>query len=172
MTKLNPALKEMQEQKIIETTAKIELAIAKLPKKLEKVTLSKIINSVCEETGIHSSTIYKNVHYREICNQEFLRRTLTTIGKSKNKDKDTESLINRNRLLELENANLKNQIISLSNALKKSYNSENIDQNKDNNDYKEKFEALLHHFKDQVEIIDGKVVDPFAGIRPVEICKI
>lgn len=36
--------------------------------------------------------------------------------------------------------------------------------------HKEKFEALLNHFSDQIEIKDGKVIDPFGGIRPVEIC--
>jgi FtsZ-binding cell division protein ZapB len=75
------------------------------------------------------------------------------------------------RLLELENANLKNQNLSLNNVVRRLETGDNS-SNSENDDYKEKFEALLEHFKDQIEIRDGKVIDPYGGIRPVEICDI
>lgn len=167
--KINDGLRELQEQRIKETTAKIELALSKLPLKMDKPTLSKVINFVCEDTGIHFSTIYKNEKYKEMCNKEFLKRSLSdSLNKSKNKDIDL--LKNQNRLLELENTNLKNQVISLTNVIQKMQDNSNFTVNEDSINYKEKFEALLNHFKDQVEIRDGKVIDIYGGIRPVEIC--
>lgn len=101
-----------------------------------------------------------------MCNQEFLRMSIAKVGKNKNKD--VELLEGKVRLLELENANLKNQIIGLNNVVKR-LESGNTVVNEDNG-YKEKFETLLNHFSDQLEIKGGKVIDPFGGIRPVEIC--
>jgi translation initiation factor 2B subunit (eIF-2B alpha/beta/delta family) len=161
--------KKLQEKKIKETTQKIEMAISKLPKNMEKVTLAKIIQFVSDEIGMHYTTIYKNEDYKDMCNQEFLRRSLDKVGKTKNKD--IAFLEGKVRLLELENANLKNQNISLNNVVRRLETGDNS-SNSANDDYKEKFEALLEHFKDQVEIKDGKVIDPFGGIRPIEICDI
>jgi hypothetical protein len=42
--------------------------------------------------------------------------------------------------------------------------------NLDKVDYKDKFDKLLKHFENQLEIKDGKVIDPYAGVRPVLIC--
>lgn len=166
---INAGLRELQEQRIIETTAKIELALSKLPSKMDKPTLSKVINFVCEETGIHFTTIYKNENYKEMCNKEFLKRSLSkSLSKSKNKDVDL--LENKNRMLELENANLKNKIIALTNVIQRIENKDQFELKENKDNYKEKFEALLNHFKDQLEIRDGKVIDPYSGIRPVEIC--
>lgn len=165
---INAGLRELQEQRIRETTSKIELALSKLPNEMKKITLSTVIKFVCEETGLHYTTVYKNDMYKEMCNKEFLKRSLNkTLGKTKNKDVDL--LRNKNRLLELENANLKNQVISLTNVIQKMEDNGKIAVNKDNESYKEKLEALLNHFKDQLEIRDGKVIDPYSGIRPVVI---
>lgn len=161
--------KKLQEKKIKETTQKIEMAISKLPKNMEKVTLAKIIRFVSDEIGMHYTTIYKNEDYKDMCNQEFLRRSLDKVGKTKNKD--IAFLEGKVRLLELENANLKNQNISLNNVVRRLETGDNS-SNSTNDDYKEKFEALLEHFKDQIEIRNGKVIDPYGGIRPVEICDI
>lgn len=158
--------KEMQQQKIRETTFKIEKALSKMPKKMDKPTLSKVIKFVSEETGIHFTTLYKNEKYKDMCNQEFLRMSISKVGKKKNKD--TEVLEGKVRLLELENANLKNQIIGLNNVVQRLESGDTVVSEDDG--YKEKFEALLNHFSDQIEIKDGKVIDPFGGIRPFIIC--
>lgn len=160
--------KELQEKKVKETTQKIEIAISKLPKNMEKITLAKIIRFVSDEIGMHYTTIYKNEIYKDMCNQEFLRRSFKKLGKRKNQD--VAFLEGKMRLLELENTNLKNQIISLNNVIRR-LESGYVDA-ETTDDYKDKFEALLEHFKDQIEIRDGKVIDPFGGIRPVEICDI
>ena len=161
--------KELQKKKVRETTQKIEIAISKLPKHMDKVTLAKIIQFVSEEIDMHYTTIYKNETYKDMCNQEFLRRSLGKVGKTKNKD--VEFLEGKVRLLELENANLKNQNLSLNNVVRRLETGDNS-SNSENNYYKEKFEALLEHFKDQIEIRDGKVIDPYGGIRPIIICNL
>ena len=152
--------KELQEKKIKETTQKIEMAISKLPKHMDKITLAKIIRFVSDEIGMHYTTIYKNEIYKDMCNQEFLRRSFKKVGKIKNKD--IVFLEGNMRLLELENTNLKNQLTSLNNVIRRleSDNREHSSTNK----YKEKFEAILEHLKDQFNIRDVKVIDLFAGI--------
>ena len=160
--------KELQEKKVKETTQKIEIALSKLPANMEKVTLAKIIQFVSNEISMHYTTIYKNKTYKDMCNQEFLRMSFKKLGKRKNED--TAFLEGKMRLLELENTNLKNQIISLNNVIRR-IESDNPEHSSAD-EYKEKFEALLEHFKDQIKIRDGKVIDPFGGIRPVEICDI
>jgi tetrahydrodipicolinate N-succinyltransferase len=75
-------------------------------------------------------------------------------------------------LLKLDNANLKNQIVGLKNVIERLENGEQSESEVDQVDYKDKFEKLLKHFENQLEIKDGKVVDPFAGVRPVLICEV
>ena len=157
--------KKMQEKKVKENTLKIEKALANLPKKIEKVTLSKVVKLVAKEAGLHFTTINKNEKYTEMCNEKYLSLKLNDIekGKSKNSVQDNEI-----RLLKLENTNLKNQITSLKNVIQRlESGSANFE---DSVDYKDKFEKLLKHFENQLEIQDGKVVDPYAGVRPVLIC--
>ena len=74
-------------------------------------------------------------------------------GKSKNSKQDNEI-----RLLKLENTNLKNVIQRLESG------NTNTEYSVD---YKEK---LLKHFENQLEIQDGKMIDPYAGVRPVFVC--
>lgn len=157
--------KKVQEKKVRENTLKIEKALSNLPKKIEKITLSKVVRLVAKETGLHFTTINKNEKYTAMCNEKYLSLKLNDIekGKSKNSVQDNEI-----RLLKLENTNLKNQIISLKNVIQRleSGNANAVDSV----DYKDKFEKLLKHFENQLEIQDGKVIDPYAGVRPVFVC--
>lgn len=160
--------KKMQDKKVKENTLKIEVALSKLPKKIEKVTLSKVIKFVSNETCLHPTTIKKNSKYTELCNQQYLSLKLNDIKKNKNNENNNEM-----RLLKLENSNLKNQIISLKNVISKlEENGLNHLDLSEKEDYKNKFNALLEHFKNQLEIKDGQVIDPYSGIRPVLICNL
>lgn len=159
--------KKMQERKVKENTLKIEKALANLPKKIEKVTLSKVVKLVTKETGLHFTTINKNEKYTEMCNGKYLSLKLNDIEKGKNKNSEQDNEI---RLFKLENAKLKNQIKSLKNVIQRleSRNS----NNEDSVDYKDKFEKLLKHFENQLEIQNGKVIDPYAGVIPVLVCEL
>ena len=159
--------KKMQERKVKENTLKIEKALANLPKKIEKVTLSKVVKLVAKETGLHFTTINKNEKYTAMCNEKYLSLKLNDIEKGKNKNSEQDNEI---RLLKLENTNLKNQITSLKNVIQRlESGSANLE---DSVDYKDKFEKLLKHFENQLEIQDGKVIDPYAGVRPVLVCEL
>ena len=159
--------KKMQERKVKENTLKIEKALANLPKKIEKVTLSKVVKLVAKETGLHFTTINKNEKYTTMCNEKYLSLKLNDIEKGKNKNSVQDNEI---RLLKLENTNLKNQITSLKNVIQRlESGSANFE---DSVDYKDKFEKLLKHFENQLEIQDGKVIDPYAGVRPVLVCEL
>ncbi len=77
---------------------------------------------------------------------------------------------NEIRLLKLENTNLKDQITSFKNVIQRlESGNANIE---DSVDYKDKFEKLLKHFENQLEIQDGKVIDPYAGVRPILTCEV
>lgn len=162
--------KKSQDEKVRENTKKIEIALSNLPKKIEKVTLSKVVRLVAKETGLHFTTINKNETYTAMCNEKFLSLQLNSMDKGKKK-KNTE-LDNELRLLRLENANLKNQVKTLSNVVQRLEEGGASVESEDQVDYKDKFEKLLKHFEDQLEIKDGQVIDPYAGIRPIIICKI
>ena len=159
--------KKMQERKVKENTLKIEKALDNLPKKIEKVTLSKVVKLVAKETGLHFTTINKNEKYTEMCNEKYLSLKLNDVEKGKKKNSEADNEV---RLLKLENTNLKNQITSLKNVIQRlesgNYNGE------ETIDYKDKFEKLLKHFENQLEIQDGKVIDPYAGVRPVLVCEL
>lgn len=159
--------KKMQDDKVAQNTIAIETALSKLPKKIDKVSLSKIVNMVAKLAGLHPTTIRKNEKYLNLCNDKFLSMAIKLPTIKKNSvNIDYERKI---RLLELENSNLKNQIISLSNVV----NRLEVDGNKENiatDNYKEKFEKLLKHFENHIEIRDGQVIDPYAAIRPIVIC--
>ena len=130
--------KKMQERKVKENTLKIEKALSNLPKKIEKITLSKVVKLVAKETGLHFTTINKNEKYTEMCNEKYLSLKLNDIkkGKSKNSVQDNEI-----RLLKLENTNLKNQITSLKNVIQRlESGSDNLE---DSVNYKDKFENHL-----------------------------
>ena len=159
--------KKVQEKKVRENTLKIEKALSNLPKKIEKVTLSKVVRLVAKETGLHFTTINKNKKYTEMCNEKYLSLKLNDVEKSKKKNSETDNEV---RLLKLENTNLKNQIISLKNVIQR-LEEGNVD-NSQKNEYKDKFEKLLKHFENQLEIQDGKVIDPYAGVRPILICEL
>ena len=162
--------KKSQDEKVRENTKKIEIALSNLPKKIEKVTLSKVVRLVAKETGLHFTTINKNETYTAMCNEKFLSLQLNSMDKGKKK-KNTE-LDNELRLLQLENANLKNQVKTLSNVVQRLEEGGASVESEEQVDYKDKFEKLLKHFEDQLEIKDGQVIDPYAGIRPVVICNI
>jgi Leucine-rich repeat (LRR) protein len=162
--------KKVQDQKVKENTLKIENALNNLPKKIDKVTLSKVVKLVANETGLHFTTINKNEKYTEMCNEKYLNFKLNDMDKGK-KNKNTET-DNEIRLLKLDNTNLKNQIIGLKNVIQRLETCDNVGEENSDNDYKENFEKLLKHFENQLEVKDGKVVDPFAGVRPVLICKL
>lgn len=161
--------KKMQDDKIAKNTIAIETALSKLPKKIDKVSLSKIVNMVANLTGLHSTTIKKNEKYLSLCNDKFLSMAikLPTIKKTA-ENIDYERKI---RLLELENSNLKNQVVSLSNVVSRLEKDENK-ESLTTDDYKEKFEKLLKHFEQHIIIKDGKLIDPYSEIRPVFICNI
>lgn len=100
-----------------------------------------------------------------MCNEKYLSLKLNDVEKGKNSQQDNEI-----RLLKLENTNFKNQITSLKNVIQK---LESGNANAENSiDYKDKFEKLLKNFENQLEIQDGKVIDPYAGVRPVFICNL
>lgn len=161
--------KESQIKKIEENTKKIEKALNNLPKKIEKITLSKVIKLVSEETGLHFTTINKNEKYTDMCNEKYLSLKLNSIDK--NKKSNSQKIDNEIRLLKLENSNLKNQVKTLTNVIKKFEENGNINI-EEKIDYKENFDKLLKHFKNQLEIKDGQVIDPYSSIRPVVICDI
>lgn len=162
--------KKSQDEKVRVNTRKIEEALSKLPKKIEKVTLSKVVRLVAKETGLHFTTINKNEKYTAMCNEKYLNLKLNAMDKGKKK-KNNE-LDNEIRLLRLDNANLKNQVQTLSNVIQRLEEGGTSVEDEAKLDYKEKFEALLSHFSSQLEIKDGKVIDPFGGIRAVVICDV
>ena len=61
--------------------------------------------------------------------------------------------------------------MSLSNVIKRLEKSESV-ENKVSSNYKEVVDALLEHFKDQLQVVNGEVIDPYSGVRPKLICKI
>jgi tetrahydrodipicolinate N-succinyltransferase len=159
--------KKSQDLKVKANTKKIKEALESLPNKIDKVTLSKVVRLVASEVDLHFTTINKNKVYTEICEERYLSIKLNSMEKNKTSDLDNES-----RLLKLDNANLKNQIVGLKNVIERLENGEQSESEVDQVDYKDKFEKLLKHFENQLEIKDGKVVDPFAGVRPVLICEV
>ena len=94
--------KKVQEKKVKENTLKIEKALSNLPKKIEKVTLSKVVRLVAKETGLHFTTINKNEKYTEMCNQKYLSLKLNDVEKSKKKNSESDNEV---RLLKIENTN-------------------------------------------------------------------
>lgn len=161
--------KKMQDDKIAKNTIAIETALSKLPKKIDKVSLSKIVNMVANLTGLHSTTIKKNEKYLNLCNDKFLSIAVKLpISKKTSENIDYERKI---RLLELENSNLKNQVISLSNVVSRLEVDGNR-ENKEINNYKKHFEALFNHFKEFLDVRDGEIIDRHGSIRPIVICKI
>lgn len=161
--------KQMQIDKVAKNTIAIETALNKLPKKIDKVSLSKIVNMVADLTGLHSTSIKKNKKYLNLCNDKFLSMVIKLpANKKRSENIDYERKI---RLLELENSNLKNQIISLNNVVSR-LESYGIEECSEKDNYKEKFEKLLKHFESYIEIRDNQVIDPYAGVRPVVICKL
>jgi tetrahydrodipicolinate N-succinyltransferase len=162
--------KKSQDLKVKANTKKIKEALENIPNKIDKVTLSKVVRLVASEVGLHFTTINKNKVYTEMCEERYLSIKLNSMEKGK-KNKTTE-LDNKTRLLKLDNANLKNQIVGLKNVIERLENGEQSESAVDQIDYKDKFEKLLKHFENQLEIKDGKVVDPYAGVRPVFICEI
>ena len=159
--------KKMQDDKIVKNTIAIETALSKLPKKIDKVSLSKIVNMVAKLAGLHSTTIKKNETYLRLCNEKFLSMAIKLpVSKKNSENIDYERKI---RLLELENSNLKNQVVSLSNVVSRL----EVNGNKENTEienYKEHFEALLKHFSNFIEIKNNQVIDSCGGLRPIVIC--
>lgn len=160
--------KDKQLATILENTQKIEQALNEFPKDTSKTSLSKVVAFVSEKTGLHITTIKKNEDYLRMCEDVYLNLMKV---KSSGNNKEIIELKKTVRVLELENSNLKNQITSLSNVIKRLEKSENVETNVDNK-YKEAVFALLEHFKDQLEISNGEVVDHYSGARPKLICKI
>lgn len=160
--------KSKQQETILENTQKIEQAINEFPKEMEKPSLSKVIAFVSEKTGLHITTIKKNEDYLCMCENVYL--SLMKV-KGNNNPKEVLELKKTVRTLELENTNLKNQIISLSNVIKRLEKSESV-ENKVGYNYKEAVDALLEHFKEQLQIVNGEVIDPYSGARPKLICKL
>lgn len=165
--------KKSQDEKVKENTRKIEVALSNLPNKIEKVTLSKVVRAVAKETGLHFTTINKNEAYTAMCNEKYLHLKLNGMLRKDSKSKGTTELDNEVRLLKLDNANLKNQVIGLKNIVARFEDGgRKVDSESNEFDYKDKFEKLLKHFEDQLEVKDGQVIDPYAGVRPVLICKL
>lgn len=161
--------KKMQDDKIAKNTIAIETALSKLPKKIDKVSLSKIVNMVAKLTDLHSTTIKKNEKYLKLCNDKFLSMAINIpTSKKTSENIDYERKI---RLLELENSNLKNQIISLSNVVNR-LESHGNKENTGTDNYKEHFEALFNHFKNFLEVRDGEIIDMHGSVRPIVICKL
>lgn len=160
--------KDKQLATILENTQKIEQALNEFPKDTLKHSLSKVIAFVSEKTGLHITTIKKNEDYLRMCEDVYLNLMKV---KSSGNNKEIIELKKTVRTLELENSNLKNQITSLSNVIKRLEKYENVETNVDNK-YKEAVFALLEHFKEQLEISNGEVVDPYSGARPKLICKL
>lgn len=157
-----------QQATVFENTEKIELALKNLPTNIDKISLSKIISCVSKETGLHITTIKKNEDYLRMCEEVFLNLMKV---KSNGNPKELLETKNKIRMLELENTNLKNQITSLSNVIKRLEKNDNlIEDRKDNS--KEALEAILEHFKEHLQIVDGNIVDVYSGVRPKIICKI
>ncbi len=160
--------KSKQQETILENTQKIEQAINEFPKEIDKPSLSKIIAFVSEKTGLHITTIKKNEDYLRMCENVYLNLMKVKGG---NNPKEVLELKKTVRTLELKNTNLKNQIISLSNVIKRLEKSEGV-ENKVGFNYKEAVEALLEHFKEQIQVVNGEVIDPYSGVRPKLICKL
>lgn len=159
--------KKMQDDKIAKNTIAIETALSNLPKKIDKVSLSKIVNIVANLTGLHSTTIKKNEKYLNLCNDKFLSMAIKLpISKKSSDNIDYERKI---RLLELENSNLKNQVSLLNNVVKRLENND-IQDNINTDHYKIKFEKLLKHFDKYIIIEEGKIIDPYSNLRPTIIC--
>ena len=145
--------KKIQDQKVKENTLKIENALNNLPKKIDKVTLSKVVKLVANETGLHFTTINKNEKYTAMCNEKYLNFKLNDMDKGKkNKNVETDNEI---RLLKLDNTNLKNQIIGLKNVIQRF--KLNFEQRRKNiNEQKIKLEETEYH-----EILS---VDPLSSL--------
>lgn len=67
----------------------------------------------------------------------------------------------------MDHANLKNQAKILSNVVQRLEEGGASVDSEEQVDYKDKFEKLLKHFEDQLEIKDSQVIDRYAGIKPV-----
>lgn len=161
--------KQKQADTVKENTNKLVEALKDIPKE-SCVSLSKVMYYVAEKTNLHISTIKKNKDYVQICEETFLKAMNV---KSNLNLKEILELKSQIRNLELEKTNLNNQIISLSNVIKRLENDEGKQKNsKEDSKYKEALFALLEHFKNQIQIVDGKVIDPYSSLRPVTICKI
>ena len=160
--------KDKQLATILENTQKIEQALKEFPNDIIKPSLSKVIAFVSKKTELHITTIKKNEDYLRMCEDVYLNLMKV---KSSGNNKEIIELKKTVRTLELENSNLKNQITSLSNVIKRLEKSENLEVNTDSK-YKEAVFALLEHFKDQLEVANGEVVDPYSGARPKLICKL
>lgn len=159
--------KSKQQATLLENTQKIEQALSEMPKSIDKLSLSKVIYFVSDKTGLHVTTIKKNENYIRMCEDVYLNLMKV---KGANNPKEVIELKKSVRTLELENANLKNQVTSLSNVVKRLESSEVLPVSTDESKYKEATLALLQHFKDQLQVINGEVVDPYSGVRPKLIC--
>ena len=160
--------KSKQQATLLENTQKIEQALSEMPKNIDKPSLSKVIYFVSDKTGLHITTIKKNEDYLCMCEDVYLNLMKV---KGANNPKEVIELKKSVRTLELENANLKNQVTSLSNVVKRLETSEEVISSSDNK-YKDATVALLEHFKDQLQVIDGQVIDPYSGASPKLICKV
>ena len=153
--------KEKQEATVYENNLKVEKALESFQQS-ENTSLSKIIKHVAEVTNLHTTTIKKNSLYLKKCEQKYI----SILSLSKRIESDNPSLQNELRLCKLENANLRNQIKALSNALSLNSSNSNVEENITSKiDYKKVTEALLEHFKEQIKIEDDKIIDLYSGIR-------
>lgn len=161
--------KKIQDNKIKENTIKIENALSIFPHDIPKITLSKVIHKVADITGLHFTTIRKNENYTKLCNDKFISMTIKSKRGNKKEIPQEDSI---NRLLVLENVNLKNQITSLTNVIKRLEENQNSAEPSEDKKYEEKFNLILNHFKDHIEIKDGNVYDPYSEIRAIFLCKL
>lgn len=152
--------KNKQEKVFLENTNKIEGVLKEIDL-IDKVSLSKVVKIVSEKTGLHITTIKKNCAYLKQCEKKYLN----LIKGSSIIENNDPSLREELRLSKLENANLRNQIKALSNALKNQDIVDTDTKGEDNIDYKKVTEALLEHFKEQIKVDDGKIIDLYSGIR-------
>jgi len=158
--------KETQLKKMTENKVKVTNALNTFPETFENLTLSKVVKFVSENTGLHPTTVKKNEVYIEMCNDFYLSK-ITVLKETKEGFSEDKKY----RILELENANLKNQVQSLQSVVQRFEKGDRlIEQPPYDTNYKCQFEAMVEHFKDQIEIKDGKVVDPYSGIREIVIC--
>lgn len=141
--------KKIQQDTIKKNLKKIEISLSDM--RYDSFTsISNLINCVSKSTGLHFSTIYKSRIYYVKCEQFYLTFLKKSMKYSLSEDED------KMLALQLENSNLKNQILLLNNTFNQIENISDVvsqDNSKDL-DYQACFFKLIEDFYEYIDLND------------------